>query len=315
MCARLQRSSRATSIAVAALLSAAAPRTIHAQDGGSDAPSTPAKEAAFTPTPTPAPPGPYTPPGYVPPAWVAPAAPPAPPMGSLAPAPAPRRAAGFDAERDPDPRVANAHADRVMILPTGYTHPAGTFYLSSYDIALLQIGYALSDDAQISLMGTPPIGDDAILPLDLSLKVVIHRERFVRVAGIGAVTGLIGLEEGNFLLGRVGAVTQLCFEEACESSVTMGATALLAGPATLTLAGVGLIWRVASWAALLLEVDTLIPLGSEAGEYNGIALLPALRLPYRTWSLDLGVVRALDTEEPPDPPLIPFIAFSYRFLP
>jgi hypothetical protein len=153
------------------------------------------------------------------------------------------------------------------------------------------------------------------MPLDLSLKVAVYRDDYVRLAGIGAVTGLIGLEEGNFFLGRLGGVAQLCLDEPCESSATLGATALLAGPATLTLAGVGFIWRVASWAAILLEVDTLIPLGTEAGEYNGIAVLPGFRLPYRTWSLDIGVVRALDTDEAPDPPVIPFIAFTYRFLP
>jgi hypothetical protein len=315
MRARLLRSPLRAATVLGVLLAGSAPGHTFAEEGDRDSPSTPPAEEPFTPPPAPPappapappappPPGPYTPPGYAPPGWVAPG-----------PVPEPTRPAGYDAERDPDPRVANAHADRVMILPTGYTHPAGTLYLSSYEIALLQIGYALSDDAQISLTGAPPLGEDAIVPLDLSLKVVIHRERFVRVAGIGAVTGLVGLEEGNFLLGRAGAVTQLCFDTPCESSVSLGATALLAGPATLTVAGVGFVWRVASWAAILLEVDTLIPLGNEAGEYNGIAVLPGFRLPYRTWALDLGVVRALDTDEPPDPPLIPFIAFTYRFLP
>lgn len=308
MCARYQRSSVLSAIAIAVVLLFARPERAQAQPEappGSDAPSTPPPAPTFTPPPAasaaPAPPGPYMP------AYPAPAPPPAPP-----PPPAAR---GYDAERDPDPRVANAHADRVMVQPTGYTHPAGTVYLSSYDIALLQIGYAVTDDAQITLTGTPPLGEDAIFPLDLSLKAVAYRDRFVRVAGIGAVTGLVGLEEGNFFLGRVGGVTQLCFDEPCESSVNMSATALLAGPATLTFAGVGFVWRVAKWAAILLEVDTLIPLGTEAGEYNGVALLPGFRLPYRTWSLDLGIARPLDVDEEPETPVIPFIAFTYRVLP
>ena len=202
-----------------------------------------------------------------------------------------------------------------MIQPTGYTHPEGTFYMSTYDIVLLQMGYAVSDFAQVSLTGTPPLGEDGIFPLDLSLKALVYDDRHVRVAGIGAVTGLVGLEEGNFFLGRVGGVTQLCFDDACDSSANVAATALLAGPATLTFAGVGFIWRLSSWAALLLELDTLIPLGTEAGEYNGIAVLPGFRFPYRTWSLDLGFARALDVEEEPEAPVIPFIAFTYRVLP
>src|SRR5690606_17999766 len=172
-------------------------------------------------------------------------------------------------ERDPDPRVQNAHADRVMLLPTGYTHPAGTLYLASYDIALLQVGYALSDDAQLTLTGTPPVGEDAIALVDLSLKAVVFRDSFVRVAGIGSISGVVGLDEGNFLLGRAGAVAQLCFDEPCESSATIGGTALLAGPATISMAGVGFIWRVAKWAARLLEGDTFIPLGNRSEERRG----------------------------------------------
>jgi hypothetical protein len=226
------------------------------------------------------------------------------------------RDGGFTPAPEPafTPRVADAHADRVMILPTGTTHPEGTVYLSSYEIAILQVGYAFAEDAQLSLTATPPLGEEGVFPVDLSLKVVVGRDDYVRVAAIGSASGIIGLEEGNFLLGRVGGVTQFCFDLACESSVTIGGTALLAGPATLALAGVGFVWRVASWAAFLLEVDTLIPLGTETGEYSGIAVLPGFRLPYRTWALDLGIVRPLDVEEQPAP-VIPFIAFTYRFLP
>jgi hypothetical protein len=59
-----------------------------------------------------------------------------------------------------------------------------------------------------------------------------------------------------------------------------------------------------------LEVDTVLPLGNEAGEYNAIAVAPAFRLPYRTWALDLGAIRPLDVEEPAQ--VLPFVAFTYR---
>lgn len=201
-----------------------------------------------------------------------------------------------------------------MILPTAYTHPEGTVYVTSFEIVLLQLGYALSDTTQITLSATPPLGsEDVIFLTDLSLKSAFVRDGPVRAAAIGSVSGLMGLEQGNFLLGRVGAVTELCLDHPCESSVTMGANALLAGPAVLMVGGAGVIWRLASWGALVVEVDTALPLGREAAEFNGIAVIPAFRFPFRTWALDLGVARPLDVDEPVS--VLPIVVFSYRFLP
>ena len=52
-------------------------------------------------------------------------------------------------------------ADRGVVLPTAYTHPKGPFFVSDYDVALVQIGYAFTDDTQISLTGVPPLEPEA----------------------------------------------------------------------------------------------------------------------------------------------------------
>lgn len=257
-------------------------------------PTAPAPVAPTAPAP-PVTPGPPPPPA---PIWTPPPAPPAPPV--------PRR--------DPAKhRVQDAHADRVVILPTAYTHPEGSFIASSYDIVLLQMGYALTDTTQITLTGTPPLGPDGVFPLDLSLKSALAHSGPVRFAAIGSVSGIVGIEDSNLFLGRIGGAAQFCFDDSCESSVTLAGTTLLAGPATLFIGGVGFVWRMASWAALLVEVDTLMPLGEEIGEYHGVAVLPAFRFPYENWALDIGVARPLDVDEPAT--AIPILVGSYRFLP
>ena len=267
-----------------------------------EAPSTappgapPAPSASAPPAPAPTPYAPYAP-------YAAPYVPYVPPAAA-----APRR----------DGRVANAHADRIVLLPTAYTHPKGTLYFSSNEIVLLQAGYAISDVTQLTLTGTPPLGDeggDQAYFFDLSLKGAFLREGPLRLAAIGAATGILGIDVGNLVLGRAGAVAELCFDQACESSAALSSHVLLAGPASFMVNGVGATWRVADWAALLLEVDTFVPLGGEIGNYSGVAVFPGFRFPYRTWALDIAVGRALDTENEPEPAYLPWIAFTYRFLP
>ena len=315
---RTKRLKSLASVAASAIACAAAPAL--AQPGPAPAPApppepsaTPPSEPPVTPSappsaptaaPAPMPAPTYTAPAYTapPPGWAAP------PPGWAAPPPlAPRKA----------PRVATAHSDRVVLLPTAYTHPEGTLYFSSNEIVLLQAGYALSDSTQVTLTGVPPLGDgpDRVYFFDLSLKNAFLRTGPLRMAGIGSVTGLFGIEEGNFVLGRVGAVAELCFDRDCESSASLSSHVLLAGPAAFMVNGAGAVWRIANGAALLLEVDTAVPLGSEVGEYSGVIVVPGFRFPYKSWSLDLAVMRPLDTEEEPEIAVLPWISFTYRFLP
>lgn len=244
---------------------------------------------------------------------------PPPPPSALPP---PAAGAGTDThtgagdEPPRDARYRDAHHDRVILMSTAETHPAGTVYLSDYDLALLQAGYAVTDRVQITLTGTPPLGKDAVFPIDLSLKAVLVRQPRVRVAAIGAISGLLGLEEGNFLLGRIGGVAQLCLSDGCASSLNLGTSVLLAGPATLMTNGVGATWRLADFFSLLVEADALIPLSAEAGSFNGFALGGGVRFSWQRFGLDLAALAPVrskvDDEKPP--PVLPVLALTYRFL-
>ena len=220
-------------------------------------------------------------------------------------------------ESDHSARVTDAHSDRVILMPTAETHPEGTVYLSDYDLAVLQIGVAITDDVQLTLTGTPPLGEDAVVPLDLTLKAQVASGLRYRIALLGSATGLVGLDEGAGFLGRVGAVAQLCVDRPCGTSVNLGFNVLLGGPATFALTGLGLSWRLNRLVSVLMEADTLLPLSREVGAYNGIAAGPGVRFSRSRWGVDLSVLALLDAELDGEEtlPLLPVVAFTYRFLP
>jgi hypothetical protein len=243
------------------------------------------------------------------------------PPGQAAPSAAPATPPTADAappiDRTRDIRWADAHADRVVLLPTAETHPAGTVYLSDYDIAILQVGYAISDRTQITLTTTPPFGEDLVFISDLALKTVIVRSDWIRVAALGAFDGLFGLNASSYVLGRAGFVVQGCLEAYCRSSLNVGTTMLLAGPATMTATGAGVVWRATTALSLLAEAQTLLPLGREAGRINGVALAAGARLGWSRFAIDFAFETFPEARVGDNgfPPILPFLGLTYRFLP
>ncbi len=212
------------------------------------------------------------------------------------------------ADRD---RIADAHADRVILMPTAYTHPAGSWYFTSTEIVLLQVGYAVDDNTQVTFSGVPPLADEALFPFDLSAKHVFVRDPHVRFAAMGAVSGLLGLTEGNFVVGRLGGVVTLCTTRRCDTSFNMSSNLLLAGPATMSLNSFGAIFGIRRWAALLFEADMSVPFGGQLGEANAALLTTAFRFKGPNWSLDLGFIDRIDD----DNGAIPYLSGTYRALP
>ncbi len=219
----------------------------------------------------------------------------------------------------PTPEIArrlggSAHADRVVLLPTAYTHPEGTFYVSDYDIVVLQAGYAVSDSAQLTATFTPPVEEELVVPLDLSLKVSSGTSSPVRIAGIGSVTGVLGLDDGPALIGRVGGVAQFCFDDPCKTSISAGASSLLVGTVVL-LMGSGAEVRLTNWLSVLVEADLAMPLGVEPAQAKGLLLAGGARLPFRNWALDLTVAGSPSAFDRTGSPPIPLVVYSYRWMP
>lgn len=244
-----------------------------------------------------------------------PASPPLPPAPWAAPRDSTTLRPAESVRVDPaDPRAADAHCDRVVFLPTADTHPAGTFYVSSYEIAILQAGYALSDRVQLSATLVPPVGKDFLLPLDLSLKAVVARGRQVRVAALASATGLLGFEQGESFFGRFGGVTQLCFDEKCRSSANVSANLILGGRALLVANGLGIIARTSDLVALLFEMQSLVPVGREVADAHGIAGAFGVRLGGPRWAVDLALEAPIQPTSK-DVKVIPVLVGTYRFLP
>ena len=199
------------------------------------------------------------------------------------------------------------HADRVVLSPTAYTHPRGTLFVSSYDVVLLQVGYAVTDRTQISVSATPPLGERGrevrIAFVDATLKTALVREGPVRAAALGSVSGA-ATSDGLLLVGRAGAVAQLCLRGDCQSSFSLSSSLVLAGRPLLA-SGVGASIRAGGHVSFVAEVDTVIPLFSQGDSGGAILAGGAIRLHGRRFALDLG---ALGGTIP-----LPLLAATYRW--
>jgi hypothetical protein len=198
-------------------------------------------------------------------------------------------------------------ADRGVFLPTAYTHPKGTWYVSDYDLVLGQIGYAFTDDTQISLTMVPPLGAERVAFVDLTLKTSLYRGGLVRIAALGSASGLVANELGVLGVGRVGGVAQLCLERRCDSSFSISSNMTLAGVILMT-NGVNGIFRLGRVVSLIAELDTLIPLTKDAGEFGGTLAGGGVRFHWPRWGLDLALTHVIGDSNA----TIPLVAFTHR---
>lgn len=255
------------------------------------------------------------------------------PNAAPAPALAPTRGPPPTSPRLQSARHTDAHADRVILSSTAETHPKGTIFLSSYELIFLSAGYAFSDRLQASVTGFTNF-DGAIA--DFALKANLLRSRWLRVSAQSGIellrAGEEDLDEGQprgFLLGRIGATAQICFELACRASLSLSGMLLAHDDADILLPlglAAGFTARLGSAVSLLLEYGSL---------FNAARDLPFLELPayavaygariaaYRSWALDITLIRLIDSDDriaTGEPELfkfmgVPFFAFTYRFLP
>jgi hypothetical protein len=196
-------------------------------------------------------------------------------------------------------RHTSAHADRVVLVPTAETQPAGTLFLSSYEILGAGVGYAFSDQLHVSLVGATTL--DAVWA-EINVKANLLRSRWLRIAAQTSVDYARG-EGDEVPFGRVGATLQLCFDLPCRSSMSAAATVVVhdAPDTVLPLGtGLGFIAYLSPELSLLLEYAGVL----DAAENLELIDLPVYLVSYGirvsgspTWSLDLAFARALRSDE------------------
>jgi hypothetical protein len=97
-------------------------------------------------------------------------------------------------------------------------------------------------------------------------------------------------------------------------SFTFASSALLLGPATLVMSGVGMTFRFDERFALLAELDTLVPLGPVVGAANGAAGGVGIRFFGQHFGADLALIQAGKAGEH-RPPLVPLLVLTWRSSP
>jgi hypothetical protein len=222
-------------------------------------------------------------------------------------------------------RHTDAHADRVILVPTAETQPVGTLYASSYEVVVLGVGFALSDRIQLSATGVTDFDNRFV---ELSLKANLLRSRWLRIAAQSAIDHAGGNGQ-SLVFGRAGGTLQLCFDLPCGTSFSLGATLVAFDePNTVLPAGfgAGFTIRLSDDVSGLLEYSAIINAARDLGFID----LPiyvvgyGLRIAAHTsWALDLTMLRRMQGDAEIrtggtslfDLLGVPFVVFTYRGKP
>jgi hypothetical protein len=227
-----------------------------------------------------------------------------------------------------DLRFRDANADRVILGSTAETHPKGTFFISDYEILLLQVGYAITDQLQVSVTGIPPIIQNQPYYFDFGAKLNLVRGDSFRAALTGGfevvTTGGGSGSGGPYYGGRIGAIGQICFNAngTCRSSLSLNLGTILTSGVNEVLpvyGSAGFIVNVSRLVSLLAEPALLGALGTGAANIGSgafFALDYGVRISGGNFGVDLTFLEpvAATTGGFSNPFILgyPFVVFTYR---
>jgi hypothetical protein len=225
------------------------------------------------------------------------------------------------AESTVDKGVMNdANAGRGWMAPTALTEPGGTWSISDYELFLISIGYAVSDQLSISATTIPPLTTDFPLWLLLNAKYQVLKAGKVRAAVQGAVTYFSfkdGTTTDSFTAGELGGAVTLCIDDECNSHVSGFVGAGFARDTSNSVPFVGAATLVAGFSKhvkFVAEADSAFIAGNVNDVANGALLWYGLRFTSRNIGVDLGFVRPVGVSDSGLLLGIPILTFSYRAI-
>ncbi len=230
-----------------------------------------------------------------------------------------------------DLRADDPNVDRVVLLPSAETQPAGTIAINDYELLMVGLTFAPTDNLQVSATVLPPLKNVSLFAnLTAKYRLVgsgrLHLALQTGLAylydddvGDGGDTGLTS----DSLVLQGGVLASLCLDGACGWQASASAIAMVPvagnynGSTRLGVVyGGGITGLIAAHAKLLFEVDSIVTedlyqgYQSGVGELGSGAVSGGIRLFGRRVAVDLVAVRPFKLR---GPIALPFVELSFRF--
>jgi hypothetical protein len=283
---------------------------------------------AIAQAPPPGEPPPAGPPGSEP---MPPPPPPAPPAGAPAavmaapPAPVPTTVDKGTLE--------DANAGRAWMSPTALTPPAGTWSFEDFELFLIGVSYAVTDNFVITGTTMVPITSDLYWGF-VSGKAQVLRAGSLRIAIQGGLAAAAAKDTtttfdsmGNPIStmstttttsgAEIGAAATLCLDVDCFSHIDgfVGTAFAYQNNSSVPVAfSASLVQKIGRRVRLVIEADTAHLFGDISGQANGILGWYGLRFTSRSIGVDAGLVKPFCSDCSSDsfPLGFPIVSFSYR---
>ena len=215
-------------------------------------------------------------------------------------------------------------------MPTALTPPAGTWSFDDYELVLVGISYAVTDQFQVSATTMVPVTSDLYWGF-LSAKLQILKAGNLRVAAQAGVA-FVSEKEDNFDAmgnditsstltsgGEVGAAATYCIDPDCYSHVDgfVGAAFAHQNDSSVPVAfSAAFVARLGKHVRLVAEADTAHLFGRLNDQADGILGWYGVRFTSRSIGVDVGFAKPFcsDCSSSTFPIGFPIVAFAYRGL-